>query len=69
MTLEDIAAMKTSLIGTKEISEVTGCHRYAINVAAKAGKPIFGCTAFFSGNRVKVSRLNFLKAMGYERSA
>ena len=68
MTLADIAAMEKPLIGSREIAAVTGCDRYAINIMAKEGKLIFGCRAFFTGKkqtRVKISRLEFLRSMGY----
>lgn len=69
MTLDDIAAMDSVLIGTKEVSQATGTDRYTVNRMAAEGD-VFGCKPYFVGRKgvwVKISRLEFLKNMGYER--
>lgn len=68
MTLQDIAAMDSVLIGTKEVAAVTGTDRYTVNRMAAEGD-VFGCRPFYVGRHgkwVKVSRLEFLRNMGYE---
>lgn len=62
VTVDDLKQMDSAWVGTLVASQALGCERYSLNVAAKQG--MLGIPFFFSGNRLKISRMgiiNFLE--------
>ncbi len=63
MTVEELAAMPGTTVGTKEAAAVLGCDRYSLNIAAKQGT--LGIKHTFVGNRLKFSKSDLLEFCGY----
>ncbi len=63
MTIEQIEALDREMLIPSEIAEILGCNSYAINVAAKKEINPFPFPLIRLGNRVKIPRRAFLKAM------
>ena len=61
--LERLKASDEVTIGSKEASEVLGVHQMTISYMGINGTLPF--PAFMSGNRVKISRIGFLKWGGW----
>lgn len=63
MTLDELAAYPKATVGTKIASEILGCDRYSLNIAAKQGT--LNAEYFFSGNRLHISKAWLLHFCGY----
>lgn len=63
MTLEDIEKLDKEMLIPSDIAPILGCAPYAINVATKGGKNPFPFPVFRVGNRVKIPKRAFIKAM------
>ncbi len=69
MTLREAAMNPSALIGTREMHELAGGDRYAINIMAKEKKPYMGVRLMSRGKknpRAYAPRAAFLRALGYE---
>lgn len=62
MTVEELAAMPGTTVGTKEAAAVLGCDRYSLNIAAKQGT--LGIRHTYVGNRLKLSKADLLEFVG-----
>ncbi len=65
-TLEEIEALPREMLKPADIAGYLGCKPYAINVRAKKHQHPFPFPVVLLGNRVKIPKTPFLKAMGYE---
>ena len=55
MTIEELEAWPKATVGTKEASEILGCSRWGLSLAAKAGR--LGTLQYtFSGNRLHIGK-------------
>ena len=63
MTLDELAAYPKATVGSKIASEILGCDRYSLNIAAKNGT--LNADYFFSGNRLHISKAWLLHFCGY----
>lgn len=63
MTLEDIEKLDKEVLIPSDIAPILGCAPYAINVATKGGKNPFPFPVIHMGNRVKIPKRAFIKAM------
>lgn len=71
MTLEELEAWPKTTVGTKEASEILGCSRWGLTLAAKQNQ-MGSLKFFFSGNRLHIGRdslIEFVKAGPHERDA
>lgn len=69
MTLEELEAWPKATVGTKEASELLGCSRWGLTLAAKQGQ-MGTLEYFFSGNRLHISKnslIEFVKTGPHER--
>ena len=64
LTLDEIIRSDLDMLNMTQISRVMGIHPTRLNYYAKTGQLMFPVQR--SGNRYKVARLVFLKAMGVE---
>lgn len=63
MTIQELEQWPRPTVGTKEASELLGCSRWGLSLAAKAGN-LGDLRYFFSGNRLHISKdslIDFLK--------
>ena len=63
MTVQELAAWPKNSVGTKEASELIGCSRWGLSLAAKQGMLAIPYT--FSGNRLHISKAGLLEYLGY----
>ena len=63
MTLEDIEKLDKEMLTPRDIAPIMGCNSFAINVATRDGKNPFPFPVLHFGNRVKIPRRLFIKAM------
>lgn len=63
MTVQELAAWPKNSVGTKEASELIGCSRWGLSLAAKQGMLAIPYT--FSGNRLHISKAGLLEFLGY----
>ena len=63
MTVQELAAWPKNSVGTKEASELIGCSRWGLSLAAKQGMLAIPYT--FSGNRLHISKSGLLEFLGY----
>lgn len=63
MTIQELAAWPKNSVGTKEASELIGCSRWGLSLAAKQGMLAIPYT--FSGNRLHISKSGLLEFLGY----
>ena len=63
MTVEELAKWPKNSVGTKEASELIGCSRWGLSLAAKQGMLAIPYT--FSGNRLHISKDGLLEYLGY----
>lgn len=67
MTVEEIRASTKEMLTPAEVAEVLGCDKYSINVQVsediKNGVNSLGFPTIKIGNRVKIPRRAFLKAI------
>lgn len=63
VTLEDIEALDKEILVPTDIASYLGVRSYSINLALKKGKNPFPFPAFLVGNRVKIPKGPFIKAM------
>ena len=63
MTIQELAAWPKNSVGTKEASELIGCSRWGLSLAAKQGWLAIPYT--FSGNRLHISKAGLLEYLGY----
>ena len=63
MTLEEIEALPKEMLTPTDIAGYIGCQPYAINVRVKKVKNPFPFPVIVIGNRVKIPKAPFIKAM------
>ena len=63
MTVQELAAWPKNSVGTKEASELIGCSRWGLTLAAKQGT--LAIPYAFSGNRLHISKAGLLEYLGY----
>lgn len=61
--LERIEALDKDMLVPTDVAKLLGCMPYSINVALRDGKNPFPFPAFLIGNRVKIPKIPFIKAM------
>ena len=61
MTLDEVRRSAKEVLTPQEIAPILGVHPYSINVKARKGTLEF--KAYFSGNRCKIPRIQFLRYM------
>ena len=68
MTLHEIAKIERDFLTPKEVAQILKCNPYAINLAVKQGKAakLFPFPIVLIGNRAKIPKIPFLRAMGWE---
>lgn len=62
VTLEDIEALEKEMLTPADVAPYLGVMPYSINIALKQGKT-FPFPAFLIGNRVKIPKESFIRAM------
>lgn len=63
-SLAEIAALDCPCIRPSDVAGALAVDQYLINLLFKQGKPPF--PGYMSGNRPKIYRIPFLKAVGYQ---
>lgn len=63
-SLSEIAALDCPIIRPVDVAHALGVDCYTINLLFKRGTPPF--PGYMSGNRCKIFRVPFLKAVGYQ---
>lgn len=66
MTLEDIKAIDRPMLTPVEVASVIGCDPQAIRLAARDKPERLLFPVLRIGNRTKIPRIPFLRAMGYD---
>lgn len=64
MTLEEIRSSDKAFLTPSDISEVMGCNPQTIRVTARQRPDLIGYEFTFSGNRMKIPRIPFLRFLG-----
>lgn len=64
MTFEEIKSSDKSFLTPSDISEVMGCNPQTIRVTARQRPDLIGYEFTFSGNRMKIPRIPFLRFLG-----
>ena len=62
MTLQELESIPREYLVPKEVAPILGCNPYTINVAAKKGTK-FPFPVILMGNRVRIPKVPFIKAM------
>lgn len=63
VTLEEIEALDKDILVPADIAPYLGCMPYSINVATRDGRNPFPFPIIRMGNRVRIPKAPFLKAM------
>lgn len=66
-SLDEIAALDCATIRPCDVAGALSVDQYTINLLFKRGTPPF--PGYMSGNRVKIFRVPFLQAVGYQGPA
>lgn len=61
--LDRIEALDKEMLTPADVAKHLGCSPYSINVATREGKNPFPFPVFRIGNRVKIPKIPFVKAM------
>lgn len=64
MTLEEIKASDKAFLTPSDVSEVMGCNPQTIRVTVRQRPDLIGYEFTFSGNRMKIPRIPFLRFLG-----
>ena len=67
MTLQEIEALPKDMLIPSDIAPILGCNPYTINVYTRDGKNPFPFPIIRMGNRVRIPKIPFLKAMRGEQ--
>lgn len=62
MTISEIKESAKPYLLAKDVAEVLGSDQQTIRVSAKLG--VLGFPVFYTGNRLKIPRIPFLRYMG-----
>ena len=62
-TLDEIEAMDKEMLVPTDIAPYLGCAPYTINVATRNGENPFPFPIIRMGNRVRIPKMPFIKAM------
>ena len=62
MTLQEIKDSNKPFLLAKDVQDVLGSDQQTIRVSAKLG--VLGFPVFYTGNRLKIPRIPFLRYMG-----
>ena len=62
MTMSEIKESTKPYLLAKDVAEVLGSDQQTIRVSAKLG--VLGFPVFYTGNRLKIPRIPFLRYMG-----
>lgn len=62
MTLQEIKDSDKAFLLAKDVVEVLGSDQQTIRLSAKLG--VLGFPVFFTGNRLKIPRIPFLRYLG-----
>ena len=65
MTIEEIVASDKAFLTAAEAASVLGCNAQAIRIAARTKPELLGFPVIQIGSRTKISRIPFLKLLGY----
>ena len=65
-TLEDIAACSKSFLTPDDVCSVLGANPHTLRVTARQKPELIGFPFTFSGNRMKIPRIPFLRFMGVD---
>lgn len=65
-TLEDLCASKKTFLSPGDVSGILGSNPQTIRVTARQRPDLIGYEFTFSGNRMKIPRIPFLRFMGIE---
>ena len=63
MTLEEIEALPKEMLIPADVAAYLGCSPYAINVLTRNGENPFPFPVIRIGNRVKIPKIAFVRAM------
>ena len=66
MTLEEIRSINKPFLTPNEVSGVLGVNPHTLRVTARQRPDLIGFPFTFSGNRMKISRIPFLRFMGVD---
>lgn len=64
MTLSEIRSSSKAFLSTRDVAEVMGSDPYTIRLTAIQRPELLGFPFTFSGNRMKIPRIPFLRWMG-----
>lgn len=63
ITIEDIESLDKDILVPTDIAPILGCRPYTINIATRDGKNPFPFPVIRMGNRVRIPKTPFIKAM------